>query len=274
MVTELGVPRDAIVHSLDSDERPRLVTGATTLLVLQVPYAEPKHESPLPYTTVPLGVVLTDDRVVTISPRDNDVLRQLRTLPTEEWLPAMRHRLMVNLLEITAAVYLSHLRTMGREIDALEDRLGSSLANREVLELLRYQKSLIYYGTALRACERVVEQLARTSELAFTPQDQADLADALVELQQALDIATVWGHVLGEMMDAFASIISNNLNTVMKFLAAITVVLTPPIAVASFYGMNVTLPGQHWRHAFSATIVVSGILALLVWWLFRRRRWL
>lgn len=273
LTDELAVPASFVRDSLDPDERSRVETeDGVTFIVLRVQSRRPSRA--VPYTTVALGLVLDGERVATICVEDNEVLERLRQFARRDWPARRSHRLFLRLLAIVAESYLTHLDRVGAEVDALETRLGTSLSNQEVLELLKYQKSLIYYQTALVACEALVERLQRRS-VALIPAEDADvLDDVLVEVKQARDVATVSANILSEMMDAFASIISNNLNTVMKYLAAVTIVLTLPVAIASFYGMNVGLPLARSPAAFEIIVAMSVAVSAIVALLLRIRGWL
>lgn len=273
--SDYAISQALVAHSLDFQERPRLyVDNQATLLVLKVPAVQPASRAGLAYVTLPLGVVLSGNWVATICPRENDVLAGVRRYAAGDWPLRRHHRLVLHTLQVTAEKYLELLAAMNRDIDAIEARLAGSLANREVLELLGYQKSLIYYATALRDCELMLERLQQSPTFHIPDEDKGLLADVLVETRQAIDVATTSGHILGEMMDAFASIISNNLARVMKLLAAVAVIFTVPVTVASFYGMNVDLPGQRHPLAFPGIILASIILSVVVALLFRRRDWL
>ena len=139
--------------------------------------------------------------------------------------------------------------------------------------LLRYQKSLVHFVAALDATRVMLERLQKMPAFQLEPEEAEWLDDIRVEFQQALETATISTNVLSELMDAFASIISNNLNVVMKFLASVTVILTLPVTIASFYGMNVDLPGQRSPYAFGWMVAVSLLVSLVVAVIFRRRRW-
>jgi magnesium transporter len=159
-------------------------------------------------------------------------------------------------------------------VDALEDKLQRSMRNQEVLELLKYEKSLTYFTTALKSNELMMERLQRSQLFQTYPDDLELLEDVLTENQQAIEMVNIAGAILRQMMDACASIISNNLNIVMKFLASITIVLSLPTLVASLYGMNVRLPFEASPLAFPLILVVSFVLSVSVAWIFSKRDWL
>jgi magnesium transporter len=158
-------------------------------------------------------------------------------------------------------------------VDILEDQLQQSTRNKEVLELLKYQKSLTYFTTALKSNELMMERLQRSQLLRTYPEDEDLLEDVLTENQQAIEMTNITSNILSSMMDAFASIISNNLNGVMKFLAAITIVLSLPTMVASFFGMNVHLPFEAHPQAFVLIIFISLLIGLSAVYIFWKRDW-
>jgi len=173
----------------------------------------------------------------------------------------------------TATRYLTHLREINRITEALEDQLQKSTRNREVLELLKYQKSLTYFATALRSNEVMMERVQRTQLFNYYEDDQDLLEDVLTENQQAIQMTTITTEILSSMMDAFASIISNNLNGVMKALTAITIIINVPAVVAAFYGMNVNLPGEKHPLAFLMVFGIALTLTATATFIFYKRDW-
>lgn len=270
LLAELGLPESAVAHALDPHERPRSKSfDGFTFLVLRVPFVGRGASARLCFETVPLVVFRGPRGGLVTCTRECETIRSL-----EEYVSsrpdADTASVFFRALELTAEAFLTQLDELERAVDATEQELGAALENRGVLELLEYQKSLVHYTAALEGALVVAERIPET----LATYDAARLADVKVELRQARDTATLQRDVLAEMMDAFASIISNNLNFVMKFLAAITVILTVPMLVASFYGMNVALPGQTSAYAFAGTIVASVVLGLAVAAVFRRHGWL
>jgi magnesium transporter len=159
-------------------------------------------------------------------------------------------------------------------VDLLEDQLQKSLRNREVLELLKYQKCLTYFTTALKSNARMMTRLQNTRLFERYPEDEDLLDDVLTEIGQAIEMTDISSGILSQMMDAFASIISNNLNVVMKFLASVTIILALPTMVASFYGMNIQLPFAELPYAFGITMGLSLVVSLSVVVIFRLKDWL
>jgi magnesium transporter len=165
------------------------------------------------------------------------------------------------------------LREINRATEVVEDQLQKSTRNREVLELLKYQKCLTYFSTALRSNEVMMERVQKTQIFNYYEEDQDLLEDVLTENQQAIQMTSIATEILSGMMDAFASIISNNLNGVMKALAALTIILNMPAIVAAFYGMNVALPGEGQPFAFLTVIGISLVLTAVATYIFYKRDW-
>lgn len=270
----LNVPQDFITSPLDLDERARSEReNGATLIVLRVPHFQ-GDKSNIPYITIPVGVVLTDKFIATISKIESHVIQELIGGRPRGLSTAKRNRFLLHLLLIMAHSFLRDVRHINKAVDVLEDRLEKSLQNREVLELLKYQKSLVYFTTALNANELILSHLQKIHLFQQYPDDEDLLEDVVTEVQQAIDMINISSNILSQMMDAFASIISNNLNVVMKFLASVTIILSLPTMVASFYGMNVKLPGEELHWAFLFILLVSVTVSLLVLAIFWRKDWL
>lgn len=269
----LNIPADYTIYPLDIDEQPRTEReNGEVLIVLRIPYYQ-GQEADLPYTTLPLGIILNERFLVTICKRENEILNEFASGRVRGLSTAKRNRFVLRLLLSSASKYLVYLREINKLVDALEDQLQLSTRNKEVLELLKFQKSLTYFTTALKSNELMMERLQRSQLFKAYPDDEDLLEDVLTENQQAIEMTSISSNILSSMMDAFASIISNNLNGVMKFLAAITIVLSLPTMVASFYGMNVELPFEHLPHAFGLVMAISLMVSLGTIFVFYKRDW-
>jgi magnesium transporter len=269
---ELGVPRSFIQHALDVDELPRMKTGpGGTLIVLRVPVFNGQEASE-PWGTQPVALAVMPAKIVAISAASHPVLDQLGELAVGGAQPSSR--LILHALELCAAAYLREVRRINQRVDALEEQIERALGNREVVELVKCQKGFVYFATALRATELLLERLQKSELLRSVPEDHELVEDVRVEILQALDMTRTSADILTNMMDAFASIISNNLNVVMKFLAAFTIILMIPTLVASFWGMNVALPLAHHPASFWSLVAGSALASMLLTVFFVARRWL
>jgi magnesium transporter len=267
-----GMDMDYINYSLDQDEMARMERDEDyTFILLRIPMHQP--ESDVPYSTVPLGIMILGNKIITVCRYNSDIFKVLANGKYRLLKTGKRYRLALYIFLETSSRYLNLLREINRSTELVEDQLQKSTRNREVLELLKYQKSLTYFSTALRSNEVMMERVQKTQLFNYYEEDQDLLEDVLTENQQAIQMTSIATEILSGMMDAFASIISNNLNGVMKALAAITIVLNMPAIVAAFYGMNVALPGEGHPLAFLTVIGISLTLTALATYIFYKRDW-
>jgi magnesium transporter len=273
-MVSIGIPQDFLTYPLDLDERSRTERedDGTTLIIIRIPYFQgPKVD--VPYITVPLGIILNENYILTVGRRSNQIIEEMANGRVRGLSTAKRYRFVLRILLNTANRFLHYLREINNRVDLLEDQLQASMKNKEVAELLKMQKSLVYFTTALRSNQLVLDRLQRGQMFHKYPDDEDLLEDVITENQQALEMVTTASTILSSMMDSFASIISNNLNVVMKFLASMTIVLSLPTIVTSYFGMNVDLPFQGNTNAYVIIIVLCVVLALLVVWVFMKRDW-
>ena len=270
---DVDAPADFVTYPLDLDERARTEKdNGATLIILRVPHFQ-GAAADVPYTTVPLGIILTGKLIVTVCKAENGVMRDLIGGRVKNLSTTKRNRFVLYLLLGTANAYLSDLREINKAVDALEDSLQHAQRNEQLMALLKYQKSLVYFTTALKSNELVLQRLQRSRLFEMYPEDEDLLEDALTETQQAIEMTNISGSILSGMMDAFASIISNNLNVVMKFLASITILLSIPTIVASVYGMNVPLPAQDTGYAFLMVLGIAFGVSLIIALIFWKKDW-
>lgn len=270
----IGIPQDYLTYPLDLDERSRTERedDGTTLIIIRIPYFQgPKVD--VPYITVPLGIILNENYIITVGRRSNYIIEEMAIGRVRGLSTAKRYRFVLRILLNTATRYLHYLREINNRVDLLEDQLQASMKNKEVVELLKIQKSLVYFTTALRSNQLVLDRLQRGQMFHKYPDDEDLLEDVITENQQAIDMVTTSATILSSMMDSFASIISNNLNVVMKFLASMTIVLSMPMIVTSYFGMNVDLPLQTDANAYLMIIGIFALLSLVVVWVFMKRDW-
>lgn len=269
----IGIPNDYITYPLDLDERSRTEReNGELLIILRIPHFQ-GETSDIPYITIPLGIIVTEQYLVTVCKYNNDILQDFVNGKVKGLITSKRLRFVLMLFLYTAGKFLAYLRQINKVVDSLEDQLQESTRNSEVLELLKYQKSLTYFTTALKSNELMMERLQRSQLFKTFPEDEDLLDDVLTENQQAIEMTNISSNILSSMMDAFASIISNNLNSVMKLLASITIVLSVPTMIASFYGMNVHVPFESHPYAFLFTLGLSFAISLTVVYIFWKHDW-
>jgi magnesium transporter len=269
-----GLEPELIASALDLDEMARTERDEEyVLILLRIPYFQGTGVD-IPYITIPLSIILTDRFVVTVCKYENDITRALCNGKYRGLKTGKRYRFALYIFLETATRYLTHVREINKTVEQLEDRLQQSTRNREVLEILKYQKSLVYYTTGLRSNQVVMERLQRTQLFNQYEEDRELLEDVITENQQALEMTHIASDILSQMMDAFASIISNNLNVVMKVLAALTIIINIPTIFASLYGMNVPLPGGDHPLMLVIIILLSMITSGIAAYIFYKKDWL
>jgi magnesium transporter len=267
-------PKELLGQVLDFDERPRVLRrGEVITTVVHFPLRQPQGTK-IPYLTAPVSILLLPEYIITIELEDMGVFEILNQSPPSGMGADEKTCFIIDVLSHAAAEYLTCLDAINDDIEEIEERLQRSLHNREVLQLLNYQKSLVYFTTALNSIEVLLEKLHKGEMIAWSSENQERFEDVLIEIRQAVYQVDIAQNILTQMMDAFASIVSNNLNTVMKFLAAITIVISIPMLIASLYGMNVPLPGGANPSTLGILIFLSLILSILVIVVFRKMDWL
>lgn len=269
------VDTDTLKAALDTYERSRIETDENyTMILVNIPTIEEHNEKEL-YTTIPLSIIVTKEAVITVCSEDTPILRHFTSGKVRDFYTYMKSRFILQVLYRTATLYLQYLSNIDRKSDEVENKLHKSTKNHELIELLKLEKSLVYFTTALRSNEAVLEKLFRYDVIKKYPDDSDLLDDVIVENKQAIEMANIYSGILSGMMDAFASVISNNLNIVMKVLAIITVVMAIPTMVFSAFGMNVNIAAMPFTQTpwgFPVIVASSAILSLAVFVIFRKAR--
>ena len=235
---------DDLRAPLDEEERSRIeVEDDYTLILVDVPMIEERNDKDW-YGTIPLGIIVTDKMIFTICLEDTQVLTRFMEGRVRNFFTYMKTRFILQILYRNASMYLRYLRIIDKKSEQVEEKLHLSPRNQELIELLELEKSLVYFTTSLRSNEVVLEKLLKVESIKKYPEDTELLEDVIIENKQAIEMANIYSGILSGMMDAFASVISNNLNIVMKVLAIITIVMSIPTIVFSAYGMNVNSSGM------------------------------
>ncbi|HKY78502.1 MAG TPA: magnesium transporter CorA family protein [Anaerolineales bacterium] len=268
-----GVPRDAINSALDVDELARVEKeDGVMFLIIRVPFFF-GDQVDIPYATIPLGIATSSKWLVTICSQSTELMRESRKSKEHPLHTKKHNTFILHILYNTAKLFLNHLSAINRIVDNLEDRLSVSIRNEELYQLLKYQKSLVFFSTALKTNELMIQRLQRNKLFQKFPEDEDLLDDVLTENMQAVEMTNISGNILSQMMDAFASMISNNQNNVIKLLTSVTIVLSIPVVVASFFGMNLPLPFQDHPIAFEITLAISVLISVLAILVFRKKDW-
>lgn len=268
--TALEIQEDFIRYALDYEEKARIdmeEDDNTTLFIVDIPIREKEGDS-LIYSTMPIGMIFVrDDYFITVSLKKNDIISNLTKNKLKTIVTYKKSRLLLQILYANSEMFLNLLKKINKETEIAESVLKTSMKNKELLQLLGLEKSLVYFTTSLKSNEVVMEKTMRGKIIKLYDEDEDILEDAIIENKQAIEMAKIYSDILTGTMDAYASIISNNLNGVMKFLTSITIILAIPTMIGSFWGMNVELPIQNGPYAFWIIIAICIVLAILatVW---------
>lgn len=272
---EAEIELDDLKAAMDDEERSRLqMEDNYTMVLVDAPTLEMRHNKEC-YVTIPMSIILTKNAIYTVCLEDIAVLKAFMESKVRNFHTHMKTRFVLQVLYKNAALYLQYLRNVNRKSEEVEKKLHKSTKNQELIELLELEKSLVYFTTSLRANEIVLEKLLRAPGVKKYPEDTDLLEDVIVENKQAIEMANIYSGILSGMMDAFASVISNNLNIVMKFLATITIVMSIPTMIFSAYGMNVESAGMPFAGTswgFGIVIVLSIVLSLAVALIFAKKK--
>jgi len=259
----LNVENEYIRAALDEEERARIeYDNGQTLIIVDIPM--PDTESDTVYTTLPLGIILVKDSIITVCLRESAIIREFINKKIKSFYTFYRTRFILQILYRNASQYLHYLKIIEKTSSRIEQDLHKSMKNKELIQLLKLEKSLVYFSTSLKANEIVLEKMLKFEYIKKYPDDTELLEDVIIENKQAIEMATIYSSITGGTMDAFASLISNNLNMVMKFLTSITIVMAIPTMVASLYGMNLKmLPFADKPYAFWIVLAISATLSAL-----------
>ena len=270
VVTDLlHVEPDFLRAALDEEETSRIdMEEGQTLIIIDTPAIE-KSESAVVYSTAPLGIIVTEQNIITVSLRESSVIRDFEEGLIRGISTTKKTSFILHILLRVAKRYLQYLKQIDKIYNHMERQLHKSQRNKELLQLMDLEKSLVYFNTSLKANEVTLEKILRGRIVTLYEEDQDLLEDVLIEIRQAIEMANIYSSIISRMMDAFASVISNNLNVIMKVLTSITILLTIPNIIFSFYGMNVA--GLPWDQFFWVPIVMAVVLILIVGYILKKK---
>ena len=273
---QFDVPLDFLTDSLDIDERSRYEREEDIrLIVVNTPILnESEREDEAIYITIPIGIILTVDYTITITSHQNPVLQLFLDQKVKNFDPSDEQLFVLQILEQNVYRFLTCLKKLNLKRNLIERELYNSSRNKELRQLLSIEKSLVYFVNTLSSNELLKMKMKRSDFLKLrSDEDKMDLfEDIIIDNSQALEMSNVYTNILNGTMEAYASIISNNLNVVIQRLTLVTIILMVPTLVASFYGMNVPLPFEQSSYAIYYIVILSIVISLLLAWWFRRKR--
>ncbi len=266
----INIQEDFIRYALDPEEKARIDVeddDNTILFIVDTPIMEIESGTKV-YSTAPIGVIFVrDDYIITVSLNKNPILEDLEKRKIKNIITYKKSRMLLQLFYSNAEMFLNLLKKLNKETEIAENVLKNSMKNKALLKLLSLEKGLVYFTTSLKSNEVVMEKTMRGNLIKLYDEDEDILEDAIIENKQAIEMAKIYRDILTGTMDAYASIISNNLNGVMKYLTSITIILAIPTMIASYWGMNVPVPLQENPFGFVLIVVFSILIGVVasVW---------
>src|SRR3954468_568934 len=268
----LEIPIDFLKDSLDIDERSRYeIDDNVKFIVIKTPAENNSfNDSDAFYITIPICIIITHNHIVTVNSFDNGAIKKFLN-SFQKRQPDKRNLMVLKIFEKVVTNFMEYLKEVNQRRNILEQKLYDANRNEELLELVRIQKSLVYFVTALRSNELLMMKLQRTNFLSLTEEELEVLNDLIVDNSQALEMANIYTNILSSTLDAFASIIANNQNEVLKRLTTLTLILTVPTLIASIYGMNTPIPYRDSPYTFWIPVIISFIILVVASWNYFKR---
>ena len=261
----LSIDSEYLRAALDDEERARIDhDNDQFLIIVDIPVIDKDGNSNL-YSTIPLGIILLKEYIVTVCLKESTVIKDFEKKRVKSFLTQFKTRFVFQILYRNAVQYLQYLKYIDKASSRIERDLHKSMKNKELIQLLKLEKSLVYFSTSLKSNEVVLEKLLRHDGIKKYPDDTELLEDVIIENKQAIEMSNIYSSILTGIMGAYASVISNNVSIVMKFLASVTILMAIPTMVASFFGMNVPLPLEltNNRHAFMLVLGIAAALSII-----------
>ena len=262
----IGIQEDFIRYALDSEEKARIDVeddDNTILFIIDTPIIEIESGTKV-YSTMPIGIIFVrDDYIITVSLNKNPIIEDLVEKKIKYIVTYKKSRMLLQIFYSNSEMFLSLLKKLNKETEIAENVLKNSMKNKELLKLLSLEKGLVYFTTSLKSNEVVMEKTMRGNLIKLYDEDEDILEDAIIENKQAIEMARIYRDILTGTMDAYASMISNNLNGVMKYLTSITIILAIPTMIASYWGMNVPVPLQENPFGFVLIVVFSILIGVI-----------
>ena len=273
----LDVDIDDIRAALDEEESSRIeLEDGYTLILVDIPTQEIRHDTKT-YTTIPLGIILTQDVIVTVCTEETPILQVFIQNRVREFSTKKKLRFVYQILFRTAAIYQTYLRSIDKKRTEIEERIGSDTVDTDLIDLHELESTLVYFATSLRANAVVLDRLTRYKRLEQYPEDKELLEDVIVENRQAIEMTSIYRDIIDGTRELMSSVIDNRLNNVMKYLTSITIVMAIPTVISGIYGMNVNekwMPFSDTPHGFLIICVLTLLICVITLWVLRKKKML
>lgn len=270
----MSIPIDFLKDSLDIDERSRYeIDDDVTLIVIKTPTENNSfNDSDAFYITIPICIILTRQQIVTVNSFENEAIKKFLN-SFQKRNPDKINMMVLKVFEKITTNFQDYLKEINQRRNLLEQKLYDSNRNVELMELVRVQKSLVYFITALKSNELLMMKIARANILNLDSDEKEFLDDMIVETSQALEMANTYTNILNSSLDAFSGIISNNLINVMKWLTSIAIILSLPALLTIIYLINISIPGKNASYSFYIPILLSLVVSVAISIYFWRKKW-
>lgn len=273
----LNVDVEDVAAALDEEESSRIeLQDGYTLILVDIPTTEIRHEKQS-YTTIPLGIILTQDVIVTVCTEDTPVLKNFVANRVKEFSTKKRLRFVYQILYRTATNYQMNLRVIDKKRTEIEERIREHTEDADLIDLHELESTLVYFATSLRANGVVLDRLTRYKRLEQYPEDKELLGDVIVENQQAIEMTSIYRDIINGTRELMSSVIDNRLNNVMKYLTSITIVMAIPTVISGIYGMNVDerwMPFANTPHGFLIICILTLLICIITMLVLRKKKML
>ncbi len=279
--TQLKIYPEFLRYPLDEEERPRIEKEEQQMLIiLRIPYVG-ESKLYIKYETIPLGIIVTEENILTICLIEHPIFEEFINFANKNKSFSLEKPVsfLLNFFLLVTSLYIKFLRQIDKIIEEYEEAIFKSLTNEEFLKMLTLEKTLTFFNTSLNGNEGVLVKLQSGRHLRITEEERELLEDVIIENKQALEMTRIFINILSNTMDAYASIINNNVNVIMKFLAGLAILLTIPNAIYSMYGMNIPLPFQDLPplkgtpHAFYFINSIILVILIVLFFILRKKRY-
>lgn len=259
-----NIPMESLMAPLDDEETSRIeIEDNHILVIVDIPFTEVEENS-LTYDTYPLGIIHTNDYILTICLKNSRILTDFTSRKIKSFYTFKKSRFILQILNKISSSYLLYLRQIDKKSEMIEKKLQNSMKNRELIQLHCLEKSLVYFSTSLKSNEITLEKMLKLELMQKYTEDKDILEDVIIENKQAIEMTEIYSNILASTMDFFASVISNNLNIVMKILACVTILMAIPTIVGGIFGMNVALPLADNPYAFHIIMFLTVCICFSV----------
>ena len=270
LIDFFNIPPELLRSALDEEESSHIDNeDGTTLIIIDIPVVE-KVSKNITYSTMPIGIMITENNVITVSLRENPILSELSEGVVRNVMTNYKTHFVFHIMLRMATKYLQYLKQIDKISNRIERELRKSAKNKELNQLLDIEKSLVYFSSSLKANQLTLEKIMRGRYIKLYDEDQDLLEDVLIEIKQAVDMAAIYLNILTNTMDVFASIISNNLNVIMKILASLTLIVSVPTVVSGLYGMNID-GGMPLDQFWWFPILLSAVLMIIMYLILKKK---